>query len=160
MKFKSLAVAAVLAASSYAASAVAIFPAGPDDTTFIGNSYNVTTPVATTVYTFTTAVKAFFNGSLTTTDLTSKVFDFTAVDLNGIDLTSFVSPDGGTLPTLTLMAGNYTFTVTGNASGSKGGSWGGQLNLVAVPVPEPETYALLLAGLGAVGFIARRRSAN
>lgn len=26
------------------------------------------------------------------------------------------------------------------------------------PVPEPSTYAMLLAGLGAVGFIARRRS--
>jgi len=28
---------------------------------------------------------------------------------------------------------------------------------VTAPVPEPETYALLLAGLGAVGFVARRR---
>lgn len=28
----------------------------------------------------------------------------------------------------------------------------------AAPVPEPETYALMLAGLGLVGFAARRRS--
>ena len=28
---------------------------------------------------------------------------------------------------------------------------------VTTPVPEPETYALVLAGLGAVGFTARRR---
>lgn len=27
----------------------------------------------------------------------------------------------------------------------------------ALPVPEPETYALMLAGLGAIGFAARRR---
>jgi len=28
---------------------------------------------------------------------------------------------------------------------------------ITTPVPEPETYALLLAGLGAVGFVASRR---
>jgi hypothetical protein len=41
--------------------------------------------------------------------------------------------------------GPETFFV-GNASGS-----------VTPPIPEPETYALMLAGLGVVGFVARRR---
>jgi hypothetical protein len=31
---------------------------------------------------------------------------------------------------------------------------------VTTPVPEPETYALFLAGLGAMGFMARRRRNN
>jgi PEP-CTERM motif len=30
-------------------------------------------------------------------------------------------------------------------------------DVIYAPVPEPETYALLLAGLGAMGFVARRR---
>ena len=31
------------------------------------------------------------------------------------------------------------------------------VNAVTAPVPEPETYALMLAGLGAMTFVARRR---
>lgn len=38
------------------------------------------------------------------------------------------------------------------------GGWGGQISYVAA-VPEPETYALMLVGLGLVGSIARRRKA-
>jgi PEP-CTERM motif len=41
------------------------------------------------------------------------------------------------------------------------GGWGQFDNVnitpIAAPVPEPETYALMLAGLGAVAWVARRR---
>jgi probable HAF family extracellular repeat protein len=33
----------------------------------------------------------------------------------------------------------------------------GQLAVSAAVVPEPETYAMLLSGLGLIGFLARRR---
>jgi len=55
-----------------------------------------------------------------------------------------------------LAAGPYTLTVSGNAG--SGASYGG--NVVLTPVPEPETYALMLAGLGIVGFVAARRRSS
>jgi len=34
------------------------------------------------------------------------------------------------------------------------------LKVSVSPVPEPETYTMLLAGLGAIGFAARRKKSN
>lgn len=58
-------------------------------------------------------------------------------------------------PTNPLLAGNYTLQVRGTVTGLGGGSYAGTLNLT--PIPEAETYAMFLAGLGLMGFISRRR---
>ncbi|TVO57628.1 MULTISPECIES: FxDxF family PEP-CTERM protein [Denitromonas] len=54
-----------------------------------------------------------------------------------------------------LAAGNYFFQVGGTTIGATGGvySWAASVS----PVPEPEQYGMLLAGLGLIGLIARRR---
>lgn len=57
-----------------------------------------------------------------------------------------------------LAAGNYHIDFTGTANGLAGGGYLAAVSVAAVP--EPETYALLLAGLGLMGTVARRRSRN
>ena len=52
-----------------------------------------------------------------------------------------------------LTPGAYSLRISGNAG--PGASYGG--NVVLTPIPEPGTYALMLAGLGVVGFMAARR---
>lgn len=52
-------------------------------------------------------------------------------------------------------SGNYTLHVVGLANNI--GTYGGTLSANAAPVPEPETYGMMLAGLGLMGFVARRR---
>lgn len=61
---------------------------------------------------------------------------------------------GGTT-SLTLGAGSYYYAVSGNAFSA--GGYAIASSAVAAPVPEPETYAMLAAGLGIIGFVASRR---
>lgn len=59
-----------------------------------------------------------------------------------------------------LGPGTYSIFVGGNDFGNYGGAlkYGFNVNLSVAAVPEPETYAMLLVGLGLMGTIARRRS--
>lgn len=72
------------------------------------------------------------------------------------DLNSLIDPSSGWVITDAQdinnsgqIAANGHNTITG---------YSGALLLSTTPVPEPETYAMLLAGLGMVGFAARRRT--
>jgi hypothetical protein len=66
--------------------------------------------------------------------------------------------DVWTLSSDNLMAGNYYVLVSGNLVSDTSASFGGAVMLSPMaPVPEPETYGMMLAGLGVLGFLARRR---
>lgn len=64
------------------------------------------------------------------------------------------SPAGGKYSDLLIGAGNYD----GPGSGFRRNFDGDIDNVrLTTPVPEPESYAMMLAGLGLIGFAARRR---
>lgn len=57
-----------------------------------------------------------------------------------------------------LAAGEYYFAVSGIGVGSLGGIY--QYAVSAAPVPEPGEWALMLSGLGLMGFMMRRRQSR
>ncbi|WP_295761757.1 FxDxF family PEP-CTERM protein [Undibacterium sp.] len=56
---------------------------------------------------------------------------------------------------LNVSAGNYHVEIKGNSYGALGGNYSGNMTVMAVP--EPETYAMMLAGLGLIAVLSRRR---
>jgi PEP-CTERM motif len=81
----------------------------------------------------------------------------------GATTTSFLGfVSTGTMTSLSVCAINaFLGTCIGATPGAAPFVWPSADNLVlakaVAAIPEPSTYAMLLAGLGAVGFVARRR---
>lgn len=101
------------------------------------------------------------SASITTATFTLnfKDINFTSAKLNGmaLDLTPNGKSEGGVV-FFAGLAGPFSLEVKGTAVGvsrTATGTYSGTLEVT--PVPEPETYALMLAGLGAIGFMASRR---
>jgi PEP-CTERM motif-containing protein len=156
---RNLAVGAALAVASAGAFSndvnnVVIVPAG--GSTFYGalhtDAFDFTDVFTFTNVTGLTAAQI----SLVTIGSGANNIDFVSADLNGNALT--LSPNG-LVETGFIDFAAFTeplvLTVTGK-SGASGGtfaSYSGTINVI----PEPQIWAMLLAGIVGIGFIARRR---
>lgn len=158
---KSLLIAAI--ASVAATSAFASTPANPTATgySFVDNTLS---GLFTETYTFTalsSGTYSFLNyGSDTITGFTGNLFDVTASTSVGNFQTTYtgnVNWDTYTVAgAFNLTQGHqYAFSFSGNATGVSSPNYHGT---VTAPVPEPETFAMLLAGLGLIGAVTRRRN--
>lgn len=154
MKIKSLAVAAAIGLSSFVAFASA--PPPP----VISFSDQGVASFKSLAFTGTGP----FSQSFTFDNLAAGVYDISG-DISG----TYVSFDNITLDRekwTTITSGKFSFgyvEYTGSAplsltvSGSNTNSSGNFSGSVSA-IPEPETFAMLLAGLGLIGTIGRRRS--
>jgi hypothetical protein len=152
--------ATVLAAASASAFAVGPGPLGAIDNMPIAISNIVPMGIFQDVYSFTLVNPGDLSGSVT-------AINFIPYNILGLTVTlqdsSFAVIGTDATPSTgftfsNLAAGTYALNVLGFATGSSGGFYSG--GMIATTVPEPETYALMLAGLGIVGFVAARRRAQ
>jgi hypothetical protein len=75
----------------------------------------------------------------------------------GVNETGFGShpTDSWSLSAYGLSSGYYALQINGQVLGAGGGAFGGDLTVS--PVPEPQSWAMLLAGLGMLGMVTRRQ---
>ncbi|RZJ09795.1 MAG: PEP-CTERM sorting domain-containing protein [Rubrivivax sp.] len=153
MKLKTLTAAAIVAFSASSAFASPTFDGGEHGSFKAA----IEAPVGTFVneYDFTLTGTYDLKANLGFAGIagTFGVFKVGTPDDTALFSWSFSGPANQVTETFTLGSGSYYYLVSGK---SKSGYYSLTSTAVAA-VPEPETYALLAAGLGVIGFVARRR---
>ena len=98
--------------------------------------------------------------SMVGNDMATNV-DFTSVTLNGVNFNIILTgyTEFRNLLNQVIVAGaTNTLTVSGTTGGN--GSYGGSLSFANAPLPEAATWAMMLAGFGAMGTMMRRRKTS
>jgi hypothetical protein len=84
-----------------------------------------------------------------------QIFNSSGFSLDGTKWSDGTADVWTAASTGALVADNYYVLVTGKLLSSAATAYSGSLTVTAVP--EPETFAMLAAGLGLIGFAGRRR---
>ncbi len=111
------------------------------------------------VFSFTLDVASYFTSAKLSSVQGLGNIDFTAVNLDGIY--NFVVTNGffdtAEIAGVYLSAGTHNLNVSYTSSGADVTYSG---DIAIAPVPEPTTWAMMVAGIAAVGMTMRRRSQN
>jgi len=163
MKLKSVVATAVLAAASFSASATAydlgiLDPSGFDTLISSSIKFGANTAINDTwSFTLLAPSSTSFVASQTFAVTEGAITNFAAV----LNSTNFGLTTGAGSQTLSwngpLTAGTYSVSITGT-TGLAGARYGASVSAIPTPVPEPETYGMMLGGLALLGAVARRKA--